>query len=112
MIDAARATSELVEIASQGDENARRELLERYRDHLRRIVPSQSIDYGHDPNTIHRPGRQEARTGPTLRALPVFELGDRRDARAGGVAGVPGHREHRFRGRGPRHVFAQLSRAT
>jgi len=40
MTDSARATSELVELAGQGDEVARNELLERYRDYLRRMVAS------------------------------------------------------------------------
>jgi RNA polymerase sigma-70 factor, ECF subfamily len=40
MTDSARATAELVELASKGDLDARRELLERYRDYLRRMVAS------------------------------------------------------------------------
>ena len=40
MTEAARATSELVTLAGQGDDDARRELLERYRDYLRRMVAS------------------------------------------------------------------------
>jgi RNA polymerase sigma-70 factor, ECF subfamily len=38
MTDAARATPELIALVSRGDDDARRELLERYRDYLRRMV--------------------------------------------------------------------------
>ena len=40
MTEAARATQDLVALAGQGDDDARRELLERYRDYLRRMVAS------------------------------------------------------------------------
>jgi RNA polymerase sigma-70 factor (ECF subfamily) len=40
MTEAARQSQELIERAAQGDQTARRDLLERYRDYLRRMVAS------------------------------------------------------------------------
>ncbi len=40
MTEAARATQDLIERAGHGDDDARRDLLERYRDYLRRMVAS------------------------------------------------------------------------
>jgi RNA polymerase sigma-70 factor, ECF subfamily len=40
MTDAARPTADLIALAGEGDDEARRQLLERYRDYLRRMVAS------------------------------------------------------------------------
>jgi RNA polymerase sigma-70 factor (ECF subfamily) len=40
MTETARSTQDLITLAGQGDDDARRDLLERYRDHLRRMIAS------------------------------------------------------------------------